>query len=88
MVASSEKTRNARWTRLVSVAAFATVLRVQLRLLNLFEEIGVEDGGGDSVLARRPLAEVDQAAATGAEGNVFVAEVNGLFADGAEEGLR
>ena len=38
----------------------------------LFEEVGVLDGGGDFVVARGPFAEVDAAAAVGAEGEVFV----------------
>jgi hypothetical protein len=37
----------------------------------LFEEVGVLDGGGDLVVAAGPFAEVDAAAAVGTEGEVF-----------------
>jgi hypothetical protein len=37
----------------------------------LFEEVGVLNGGGDPVVAAGPFAEVDAAAAVGAEGKVF-----------------
>ena len=37
----------------------------------LFEEVGVLNGGGDLVVAAGPFAEVDAAAAVGAEGKVF-----------------
>jgi hypothetical protein len=53
----------------------------------LFEEIGVLDGRGDFVVAGGPLAEVDAAAAVGAEGEVFVLGKNDGAAGGAAEGL-
>ena len=37
----------------------------------LFEEVGVLDRSGDFVVAAGPFAEVDAAAAVGAEGEVF-----------------
>lgn len=57
-----------------------------LGVLEVFEEVGVEDGGGDFVVARGPLAEVDGAATGGAEGEVFAGGGYGLFADGAGDG--
>jgi len=58
-----------------------------LGVLEVFEEVGVEDGGRDFVVARGPLAEVDGATALGAEGNFGGVEGDGLFADGAVEGF-
>jgi len=56
-----------------------------LGMFEVFEEIGVEDGGGDFVLAGSPLAEVDGAAAVGAEGDIEGVEGDWLAADGAVE---
>jgi len=38
-----EKTRNAMWKKSAFVAIFAATLRIELGLLNLFEDFGVED---------------------------------------------
>ena len=56
-----------------------------LGVLEVFEKVGVEDGGGDFVVAGGPLAEVDGAAALGAEGDFGGVEGNEFFADGAVE---
>jgi hypothetical protein len=53
----------------------------------LFEEVGVLDGGGDFVIAGGPFAEVDAAAAVGAEGEVFVPGKDDGAAGGAAEGF-
>ena len=58
-----------------------------LGVLEVFEEVGVEDGGGDFVVAGGPLAEVDGAAALGAEGDFGAVEGDEFFADGAVEGF-
>ena len=52
----------------------------------LFEEVGVLDGGGDFVIAAGPLAEVDTAAAVGAEGEVFAAGEYDVSASRATQG--
>lgn len=62
-------------------------LALLLGVLDLFEEVGVEDGGGDFVVTRGPLAEVEDAAAVGTEGEVFGAGEDDFAAGGAEEGL-
>jgi uncharacterized protein (DUF885 family) len=52
----------------------------------LFEEVGVLDGRAEIlVVAGGPLAEVEDAAAVGAEGEVFVGGEDDLAAGGAEE---
>jgi hypothetical protein len=56
-----------------------------LCVLEVLEEIGVEDGRAYLVVARGPLAEVDGAAAVGAEGDVGVGERDFFAADGALE---
>jgi len=56
-----------------------------LCVLDVFEQVRVEDGGGDFVVAGGPLAEVDGAAAFGAEGDFGGVEGDGLAADGAAE---
>src|SRR5580693_3652641 len=53
----------------------------------LFEEVGVLDGGGDFVVAAGPFAEVDAAAAVGAEGEVFAAGEDEVAAGGAAQGF-
>jgi hypothetical protein len=53
----------------------------------LFEEVRVLDGGGDFVVAAGPFAEVDAAAAVGAEGEVFIPGKDDGAAGGAAEGL-
>ena len=45
---------------------------VGFRAGELFEEVGILDGGGDLVVAAGPFAEVEQTAAVGAEGEVLV----------------
>ena len=50
-----------------------------------FEEVGVLDGGGDFVVAGGPLAEIEDAAAVGAEGEVLVGGEDYFSAGGAEE---
>ena len=52
-----------------------------------FEEVGVLDGGSDFVVAGGPFAEVDAAAAVGAEGEVFIPGKDDGAAGGAAEGL-
>ena len=56
-------------------------------MLEVFEEVGVEDGGGNFVVAGSSLAEVDGTAALGAEGDFGEVEGNEFFADGAVEGF-
>jgi hypothetical protein len=58
-----------------------------LGVLEVFEEVGVEDGGGDLVVSGGPLAEVDGATALGAEGDFGGVEGDEFFADGAVEGF-
>jgi hypothetical protein len=50
-----------------------------------FEEVGVLDGRGDFVVAAGPFAEVDAAAAVGAEGEVFAAGEDQGAAGGAAQ---
>ncbi len=52
-----------------------------------FGGFGVEDGGADLVDAHGPFAQVDAAAAVGAEGEVFVRGLDELGAGGALEGF-
>jgi hypothetical protein len=54
----------------------------------LFKEVGVLDRGGDFVVAARPFAEVDAAAAVGAEGEVFAACEHQGAAGGAAQRFR
>jgi len=54
-----------------------------LRVLEVFQQIGVEDGRRDLVVARSPLAEVDGAATVGAERDVGGVEWDFFAADGA-----
>ena len=56
-----------------------------LGVLEIFEEVGVEDGRADLVVAGGPLAEVDDTAALGAEGDLGGVEGDFLAADGAVE---
>lgn len=58
-----------------------------LGVLEIFKEVGVEDGGGDFVVPGGPFAEVDHAAAVGAEGEVFAGGEDDFAAGGAEEGF-
>ena len=51
------------------------------------EEVWVLDGAGDLVVAGGPLAEVDTAAAVGAEGEVLAASDDDVAAGGAAEGF-
>jgi hypothetical protein len=53
----------------------------------LFEEVGILDGSGDFVVAGGPFAEVEDAAAVGAEGEVVVGGEDYFAAGGAEEGF-
>jgi hypothetical protein len=46
----------------------------------VFEEIRVENGRADLIDAHGPFAEVDAAAAVGAEGKIFVRDFDQLFA--------
>jgi hypothetical protein len=52
----------------------------------LFEEVGILDGGGDLVVATGPFAEVDAAATVGAEGEVFAAGEYEVSASRATQG--
>ena len=54
----------------------------------LFEEVGVLDGGGDFVVSAGPFAEVEDAAAVAAEGEVFAVDEDNIAAGRAEEGFR
>jgi hypothetical protein len=51
----------------------------------LFEEVRVLDGGGDLVVSAGPFAEVNAAAAVGAEGEVFAAREDDGAAGGAAQ---
>jgi hypothetical protein len=53
-----------------------------------FEEVGVLDGGGDFVVSAGPLAEVEDAATVGAEGEVVVGGEDYFAAGWAEECFR
>ncbi len=74
------------WLVLPSVG-FAGGVLLLLGVIEVFEEVGVEDGGGDFVVAGGPLAEVDGSAALGAEGDFGGVEGDEFFADGAVEGF-
>ena len=50
-----------------------------------FEKIGILNGRGDFVVPTGPFAEVDAAAAVGAEGEVLVGGEDDFAAGGAEE---
>jgi len=52
-----------------------------------FEEVGILDGAADLVVAAGPLAEVKDAAAVGAEGEVGVRGEDDFAAGRAEEGF-
>ena len=54
----------------------------------LFEEVGILDGGGDFVVARGPLTEVEEAAAIAAEGKVLVVDEDNVAAGRTEECFR
>ncbi len=69
------------------VAVFVEGFALLLGVFDLFEEVGVEDGGGDLVVAGGPLAEIEEAAAVGAEGEVGVGGEDDFAAGGAEEGF-
>ena len=62
-------------------------MTVRIGAGEFFEEVGVLDGGGDFVVAAGPLAEVDAAAAVGAEREVFASCENDIAAGGAAECL-
>ena len=65
---------------------FVVVLAVVLvRAGEFFEQVGILDGGGDLVVAARPLAQIDATAAVGAEGEAFVPDQNDGAAGGAAE---
>ena len=64
---------------------FVIVAVVLVGAGQLFEEVGVLDRGGDFVVAAGPLAEVDAAAAVGAEGEVFAACENQGATGGAAQ---
>src|ERR1700721_1757127 len=54
----------------------------------LFEEVGVLNGGGNFVVSAGPFTEVEQSAAVGAEGKVLVGGEDYFAAGGAEESFR
>jgi hypothetical protein len=60
-------------------------LTVRAQVTQVIEDFGVEDGRADFVDAGGPLAEVDLAAAVGAEGEVFVGKADQHAAGGAAE---
>ena len=72
--------------RLFVVRVFGGVLFVGAG--QFFEQVGVLDWGRDLVVAGGPFAEVEQAAAVGAEGEALVGGEDDLAAGGAEEGFR
>ena len=72
-----------RFARLV----FVVLAVVFVGAGELFEEVGVLDGGGDFVVAGGPFAEVDAAAAVGAEGKVLAPGEDDGAAGGAAEGF-
>lgn len=53
----------------------------------LFEIVGVLNGRGDLVVSAGPFAEVNEAAAVGAEGKVLVGGEDDFAAGGTEEGF-
>jgi hypothetical protein len=52
------------------------------------EEVRVLNGGGDFVVTAGPFAQVDAAAAVGAEGEVFATGEDDVAAGGAAKGLN
>ncbi len=82
----SEGDGSGRWSwPLVHVVVVLAIVFV--RAGELFEEIGILDGRGDFVVAAGPFAEVDAAAAVGAEREVFAGGEDDVAAGGAAEGL-
>jgi hypothetical protein len=67
------------------VLVFVVLAVVFVGAGQLFEEVGVLDGGGDFVVASSPLAQVEKAATVGAEGKVFTGGQDDFAAGGAEE---
>jgi hypothetical protein len=67
------------------VLVFVVLAVVFVGAGELFEEVRVLYGGGDFVVAASPLAEVEKAAAVGAEGKVFAGGQDDFAAGGAEE---
>jgi hypothetical protein len=51
---------------------FVVTIALPTHLTEIFEHLGIEDGGADFVDTHSPLAEVDFAAAIAAKGEVFV----------------
>jgi hypothetical protein len=75
-----------RWSSpLVHVVVVLAIVLVGAS--EFFEEIGILDGCGDFIVAAGPLAEVDAAAAIGAEGEVFAGGEDDVAASGATKGL-
>jgi hypothetical protein len=73
---------------LFGVVVVATGVTLGLGARELFEEVGILNGGGDLVVAGGPLAEIEEAAALGAEGKVLAGGENDFATSGAEECFR
>ena len=73
--------------RLFVFFVFAAIGFVAVRAGEFFEEVRVLDGGGDFVGSAGPFAEVEEAAAVGAEGEVLAGGEDDFAAGGAEEGF-
>lgn len=61
---------------------------VGFRASQFLEKVGVLDGGRDLVIAAGPFAEVEQAAAVGAKGEILVRGQDDFAAGWAEESFR
>ena len=72
----------------IFVVAFAATLRVKLRLLNLFEKLGVEDRARRLCSRRTPTCRGRSGGSDRSRRERLLEEIDGLLADGAEEGLR
>ena len=62
-------------------------MTVSSRAGKLLEVVGILDGSGDFVVSAGPLAEVEDAAAVGAEGEILVGGDDYFATGGAEEGF-
>jgi hypothetical protein len=80
-------TPSAFCVRLALILPLVVGVAALLGSLSFLKQVGVEDGRADLVLPRRPVAEVDGAAAVGAEGDVVGVQGDFLAADGTVEGF-
>src|SRR5579859_2187409 len=73
------------WAALILACIAKSCLAVTFVALEVFQQIGIEDGRTDLVNAHGPFAEVDAAAAIAAEREVLVSGLHQLLAGRAVE---